>query len=150
MSSIFVDFYTRLFTSSNAHDIDRVLEGVNKVVSDNMNAELLMPYSKEEVDVAIKQMAPLKAPSPDGMLPIFYQSFWQNVGSKVTEAILSCLKSDDCLLFCRSNAAECQKIQLLLDWYEAASGQQLNKAKTTIQDHYLLYLKYFCRGSTGD
>lgn len=138
MSSIFVDFYTRLFTSSNAHDIDRVLEGVNKVVSDSMNAELLMPYSKEEVDVAIKQMAPLKAPGPDGMPPIFYQSFWQNVGSKVIEAILSCLNSDDCLLFCRSNATECQKIQLLLDWYEAASGQQLNKAKTTIQDHYLL------------
>ena len=46
VSSIFVDFYTRLFTSSNAHDIDRVLEGVNKVVSDSMNANLLMPYSK--------------------------------------------------------------------------------------------------------
>ena len=54
VSSIFVDFYTRLFTSSNAHDIDRVLEGVNKVVFDSMNADLLMPYSKEEVDVAIK------------------------------------------------------------------------------------------------
>ena len=25
-----------------------------------------------------------------------------------------------------------KKIQLLLDWYEAASGQQVNKAKTTI------------------
>ena len=72
VSSIFVDFYTRLFMSSNAHDIDRVLEGVNKVVFDSMNADLLMPYSKEEVDVAIKQMAPLKAPGPDGMPPIFY------------------------------------------------------------------------------
>ena len=37
-----------------------------------MNVELLKPYSKEEVDAAIKQMAPLKAPGLDGMPPIFY------------------------------------------------------------------------------
>ena len=81
VSPLFVDFYTRLFTSSNGHDIDRILEGVNKVVSDSMNFELLKPYNKEEVDVAIKQIAPLKAPGSDGMPPIFYQSFWQNEGS---------------------------------------------------------------------
>ena len=40
--------------------------------------------------------------------------------------------ADDCLLFYRSNAAECQKNQLLLEWYEAGSGQQVNNAKTTI------------------
>ena len=35
-------------------------------------------------------------------------------------------------MFCRSNVAECPKIQLLLDWYEAALGQQVNKANTTL------------------
>ena len=39
---------------------------------------------------------------------------------------------DDCLLFCRFNTAECLKIQQLLDWYEAASGQLVNKEKTTL------------------
>ena len=39
---------------------------------------------------------------------------------------------DDCLLFCRSNKEECQKIQQILDWYEAASGQLVNKNKTTL------------------
>ena len=97
VSSVFVDFYTRIFTSSNVHDLDRVLKGVNKFGSDSMNTELLKPYSKEEVDIAIKQMAPLKAPSPDGMPQIFYQSFWQNVGSEVTEAILSSLNSSTLL-----------------------------------------------------
>ena len=80
MSAIFVDFYSRRFNSSNGHDIDRVLEGVNKVVSDDMNVELLKPYSKEEVDVAIKQMAPLKAPGPDGMPPIFLSIFLERCG----------------------------------------------------------------------
>ena len=39
---------------------------------------------------------------------------------------------DDCLLFCRANRTECQKIQQLLDWYEVASGQLVNKKKTTL------------------
>ncbi|XP_050259214.1 uncharacterized protein LOC126704240 [Quercus robur] len=37
-------------------------EGVKRVVTDSMNTELTKPYSREEVDVAIKQMAPSKAP----------------------------------------------------------------------------------------
>ncbi|XP_075665331.1 uncharacterized protein LOC142634992 [Castanea sativa] len=57
-----------LFTSSNAHDLDRVLESVNKVVSNNMNIELLKAYSREEVDVAIKQMTPLKTPGKEGFM----------------------------------------------------------------------------------
>ena len=43
--------------------------------------------------IAIKRMAPLKAPGPDGMPPVFYQSFWQNGGPEVSDAILSCLNS---------------------------------------------------------
>ena len=69
---------------------------MNKVVSDSMNTELLKTYSKEKVDVSIKQMAPLKAPGPDRVPPpppFFYQSFWQNVGLEVFEAVLSCLNS---------------------------------------------------------
>ena len=45
------------------------------------------------MDIAIKRMAPLKALGPDGMPPVFYQSFWQNVGPEVSDAILSCLNS---------------------------------------------------------
>ena len=49
-------------------------------------------------------------------------------GPKITHLFFA----DDCLLFCRSNKEECQKIQQLLDWYEAASGQLVNKNKTTL------------------
>ena len=38
----------------------------------------------------------------------------------------------DCLIFCRSTLDECNKIQELLAWYEAASGQVINKEKTTL------------------
>ena len=39
---------------------------------------------------------------------------------------------DDCLLFCRSTLEECNKIQELLAYYETASGQMINKEKTTL------------------
>ncbi|KAL0013801.1 hypothetical protein SO802_000870 [Lithocarpus litseifolius] len=62
-----------------------------------MNAELVKPYIMEEIDVAINQMAPLKAPGPNGMPPLFYQSFWQNIGSEVSKAVLSCPNSGSLL-----------------------------------------------------
>ena len=46
-----------------------------------------------EVEVALKQMAPLKSPKPDGMPPIFYQNYWSLVGSDVTDAILMYLNT---------------------------------------------------------
>ena len=40
--------------------------------------------------------------------------------------------ANDCLLLCRSNLAECEKIKELLAVYEATSGQMVNKDKTTL------------------
>ena len=93
MFDICVDFYSRLFTSSSSHDIDRVLEGVQSVVSSSMNAELTKPYTREEVDMAIKNMASMTALGPDGMPPIFYQTFWPDIGLEVSDAVLLCLNS---------------------------------------------------------
>ena len=76
VSGIFVEFFTRLFTQSQPYDLDHDLEGVKRVVTEEMNAELVKPYIMEEIDTAIKQMAPLKAPGPDRMPPLFYQTFW--------------------------------------------------------------------------
>ena len=88
-----MEFYTRLFTQSNPHELDRVLEGVQRVVIADMNAELVKLYTMEEVDITIKQMAPLKAPGLDGMPLLFYQTFWEKIGPDVSEVVLSCLNS---------------------------------------------------------
>ena len=93
VADLFVDFYAWLFTTSNPTDLEKVLAGVQSVVDDSMNAALTQPYVREEVDVAIKQMAPLKAPRPDGMPPIFYQNFWLDIGLEIFDAVLSCLNS---------------------------------------------------------
>ena len=42
------------------------------------------------------------------------------------------LFADDSLIFCRPKENECQKILEVLAKYEQASGQQINRAKTTL------------------
>ena len=63
------------------------------MVTDEMRAELDKPYTSEEVGEAIRQMAPLKAPGPNGIPSLFYQTYWTDVGMDVTQAVLSSLNS---------------------------------------------------------
>jgi len=86
------EFYSRLFNSSQAHDLDRILDEVDEVVTDEMRVDLVLPYTSEEVDAALKEMAPLKAPGPDGMPPLFFQTYWIDIGMDVHQAVLSKLR----------------------------------------------------------
>ena len=52
-----------------------------------------MSLQGKEVDTTLSQMAPLKAPGPNGMSPIFFQHYWKAIGSDVAAAVLSCLNS---------------------------------------------------------
>ena len=40
--------------------------------------------------------------------------------------------ADDSLIFCKSSLVECDALQKVLQVYEKASGQQLNRAKTSL------------------
>lgn len=62
-----------------------------------MNTTLTTPYKAEEVEIAINDMAPLKALGLDGMPPLFYQTYWSEVGMDITQAVLSCLNSGSIL-----------------------------------------------------
>ena len=84
ISGMFTAYFAKLFTSSNPHDSDRVLDGVQNVVTDDMRADLAKPYLMEEVEFAIKEMAPLKAQGPDGTPLLFYQTYWIEVGMDIS------------------------------------------------------------------
>ena len=89
-----VEYYKHLFTTSNLLDIEEVVQFTKQVVSEDMNNYLIKNFSKEEVEVALKQMASLKAPGPNGMPPIFFQHYWESIGDDVVKAVVSCLNSN--------------------------------------------------------
>ena len=98
VSTLIVEYFQLLFTSSNPSDIKEVVQHTNRRGDDTMNAELISEFTKAEVEVALKQMAPLNAPGLDGMLPIFFQHYWNSIGDDVVKAVLSCLNSKKILL----------------------------------------------------
>ena len=97
VSTLLVEYYSQLFTSSTLHDLDRILEVVQTMVIDEIRAELGKPYTNEEVGEAIRQMAPHKAPSPDGMPSLIYQTYWMDIGVDVNQVVLSYLNSGSVL-----------------------------------------------------
>lgn len=84
VSTLMNNFYTQLFSSSDPQVFERVLDGVQAVVGDEMRNALAQPYTSKEVGAAITEMAPLKAPSPNGMPLLFYQCYWSDVDMDIT------------------------------------------------------------------
>ena len=96
-TKILMDFYANLFTTSNPQNLDSIMDGVQKVVTEEMNSKLTAIYTMEEVELAIKEVAPLKAPRPNGMPPLFYQTYWIDVGMDISHTVISCLNSSSLL-----------------------------------------------------
>ena len=70
------------------------MQHTQRVVSEEMNSDLIADFSKTEVEIALNQMAPLKAPGPDVIPPIFFQHYWSSIGDDVVKAVLSCVNSN--------------------------------------------------------
>lgn len=68
---------------------------------ETMNEELTRQFTKE-VEVNIKQMAPLNSLRPDDLNLGFYQTYWHIKGEKVTSIVLKFLNEgsfDKCINF---------------------------------------------------
>ena len=77
----------------NLNEINEVIQHTSKVVLDDMNNLLVEDFTRIEVEVALKQMAPLKGPGLDGMPLVFYQHYWPSIGGDIIDAVLSYLNS---------------------------------------------------------
>lgn len=87
------NYYKDLFVSSRSTEIEEVVQSIESVVTEDMNSSLISAFSWVEIEIALSQMAPLKALNLDGMPPIFFQKFWSDIGDDVVQAVLSCLNS---------------------------------------------------------
>ena len=75
MGSIIENYSRDIYTTSNPLGFDEILNGIHLAISKEDAGLLGRDFHVNEVRLALDQMAPLIAPGPDGMSPIFYKSF---------------------------------------------------------------------------
>ncbi|MCH97713.1 hypothetical protein A2U01_0018709 [Trifolium medium] len=90
---ILVDYFTEVFTSSDPLEVDKTCEVVAGKLNDEQVRWCSQPFAREEVEEAILQMHPLKAPGPDGLPDLFYQKYWSIVGTEVCKLVLDILNN---------------------------------------------------------
>ena len=93
MANTIVAYFQDLFKSTNPINLESTTQFIYPTISDEMNTSLVANFEALEVQEAIKQMAHLKAPGPDGMPPVFYQDYWELLGEDVTSSVLYFLNS---------------------------------------------------------
>lgn len=71
----FHNFFAKLFTTAtpSSHDIRLSTSGIQQKFDASMNIKLLKQFTKEEVEHALYQMAPLKSLGPNGFGAVFFQ-----------------------------------------------------------------------------
>ena len=72
----------------------KVTDTIQSRVTSEINLELISEFTKEEVELALKQMHPTKAPGLDGMSALFFQKYWDVVGNDISSMILNVLNSN--------------------------------------------------------
>lgn len=90
----FVEFFLKLFSSSNLEIDDEIFQVVNNKVPANFKISLALPYSRTEIEDALKAIGPTKLPGPDGMLILFFQKYWDMVGDGVSNMCLDVLNGN--------------------------------------------------------
>jgi hypothetical protein len=91
VENAFVEYFSNLYSSSNCGAAEINLQGLEDRVSNEMNTSLLKEFSKEEVHAALRQMALMKAPGPDGLSADFFLDNWDIVGEEVSQIVLYAL-----------------------------------------------------------
>uniref|UniRef100_A0A2N9G3M9 CCHC-type domain-containing protein n=1 Tax=Fagus sylvatica TaxID=28930 RepID=A0A2N9G3M9_FAGSY len=138
IEQLIVDYFSQIYTSSNPQNLEPIMEAVETSVTEDMNTKLSQEFTAAEVVQALHQMYPTKAPGPDeGLSALLVRAEQEKKiqGVKVARAapaISHLFFADDSILFCQATREACTTIQEILDTYEVASGQQINREKTNV------------------
>ena len=64
-----MEYFAELFTTRNSVIEDGSLSFIPRLVTDEINEQLMGEFMEWEIQEVLHQMAPLKAPGPDRMPP---------------------------------------------------------------------------------
>ncbi|GJZ78991.1 reverse transcriptase [Tanacetum coccineum] len=81
------DHFKAIYKTSGARNFDDVISVLNPVVSETMNIQLQSCVSDSKIIKATKQLGGIKAPGEDGFPGMFYQQYWNLIGSSVCKSI---------------------------------------------------------------
>ena len=93
VAGLIMQHFDNILRTSLLENIEEAVAHVPNLISHEVNDSLTSEFTAREMDLALKQMAPLKALGPDGMPPLFFQKYWKVVGPEVTQGVLSCFNS---------------------------------------------------------
>jgi hypothetical protein len=88
-------FYAELFIGQEVLQPEAILDHVLTKVKEQMNDELLKPFTAGEVQQALFMMGANKAPGPDGFTAGFYQYHWKLLGPSITKGVLDFLNGGE-------------------------------------------------------
>ncbi|CAI9772095.1 unnamed protein product [Fraxinus pennsylvanica] len=92
-NNLIINYYSDLFSSTGSNNHDAILNKMENKLTPDMNNNLIQPFTTVEVAQALKEMHPTKALGPDCMPPLFFQRFWPNIGSSITNVVLHALNT---------------------------------------------------------
>lgn len=95
LEGLVCEFYQRLFSTLEELEPELICQHVPRQVTPDMCDMLSRPFTEEEVEAALNQMAPSKAPGVDGFNAGFFQTHWQLVKGCVLLAVLTFLNGGD-------------------------------------------------------
>lgn len=81
------NYFSQLYTTSGPRCYEHILEQCPRVVTSNMNETLIAQVTLEEVKEATFQLGVSKAPGPDGLNGLFYQSHWDVFKVDIFQAV---------------------------------------------------------------
>lgn len=76
MRDMVVQYFTDLFQRDDQVNPQEIVELFDTVITDDINKELCKAYNHEEINDALFQIGPLKAPCPDGFPARFFLEEW--------------------------------------------------------------------------
>ncbi|KAH1130307.1 hypothetical protein J1N35_001685 [Gossypium stocksii] len=91
MEEITRSYFQNLFAAGRRGDYEHLLSGINCCISEEDNTRLIAGYTKEEIQEALSELGPTKAPGEDGLPALFYQKCWPIIGEEVASFCLGVL-----------------------------------------------------------